>query len=49
VTETTSTEAPIMLRATITRAELRALKMLALEQNKTVQELLGEIVREKLA
>jgi hypothetical protein len=49
VTETPTTEAPIMLRADITRDELRALKMLALEQNKTTQALIAEILRERIA
>jgi hypothetical protein len=49
MTDTPTTEAPIMLRVDITRAELKALKMLALEQNKTTQALIGELVREKLA
>lgn len=39
---------PIMLRALITRGELRALKMVALSQGTTVQELVGELVREYL-
>jgi hypothetical protein len=49
MTETTSTEAPIMLRADITRAELKALKAKALEQDKTVQQLAAEFLRAGLA
>ena len=41
--------APIMLRADLTREEVKALKMLAVMEEKTVQALLGEIVRARLA
>jgi predicted HicB family RNase H-like nuclease len=45
----TQTEAPIMVRVDITRDELRALKMQALEQNKSLRAYLGDVLREKLA
>jgi hypothetical protein len=38
-----------MLRADITRAELKALKALALEQDVSVQQLLASMIRERLA
>jgi hypothetical protein len=38
-----------MLRVDLTRAELKALKQLALEQDTTVQKLAGSILRERLA
>jgi hypothetical protein len=38
-----------MLRADITRAELKALKAKALEQDKTVQQLAAEFLRAGLA
>jgi hypothetical protein len=40
---------PLMLRADITRAELKALKALALEQDVSVQQLLASMIRERLA
>jgi hypothetical protein len=47
VTETT--EAPIMVRVDITRDELKAIKRIALDENKSSQALLGELVRERIA
>jgi predicted HicB family RNase H-like nuclease len=44
----TQTEAPIMVRVDITRDELRALKMKALEQNKSLRAYLADVLREKL-
>jgi hypothetical protein len=41
--------APIMLRADITRAELKALKTLAVERDMTVQALVATILRKELA
>jgi hypothetical protein len=46
---TEQTAAPLMLRADITRAELKALKALALEQDTSVQALLASMIRERLA
>lgn len=37
-----------MLRVDITRAELKALKRLAVDEDKTVQSLVGEILRSRL-
>jgi hypothetical protein len=48
VTET-STEAPIMVRVNITRDELTKLKVIALQENKTTQELLAELARARIA
>jgi hypothetical protein len=48
VTET-STEAPIMVRVNITRDELVVVKKLALDANKTSQELLADIIRAHIA
>jgi hypothetical protein len=47
--ETVAEAAPLMLRVDITRDELKQLKRLALELDKTVQALAGEILRERLA
>jgi hypothetical protein len=49
VTDTPTTEAPIMLRATITRAELAALKIEAIREGVDVQDLLAALIRERLA
>lgn len=46
---TETTEAPIMVRVDITRDELKAIKRIALDENKTSQALLGELVRERIA
>ena len=40
--------APIMLRADITRAELKALKTLALQRDMSVQALVATILRKEL-
>jgi hypothetical protein len=48
MTEMPTTEAPIMLRADITRAELKNLKRRALEYDKTVQQFLAELIRKEL-
>jgi hypothetical protein len=45
----TQTEAPIMVRVDITRDELRALKMQALAENKSLRAYLGDVLREKLS
>lgn len=37
-----------MLRASITREELRALKMLALAEGTTVQDLLAKLIRQRI-
>ena len=44
-----TTEAPIMLRADITRAELADLKVLAIKSGMTTQQFLALLIREKLA
>jgi hypothetical protein len=49
VTETPTTEAPIMLRADITRAELADLKVLAIKAGMTTQEFLAMLIRERIA
>lgn len=41
-------ETPIMLRADITRAELAALKIEAIQAGLTVQQLLAALIRERL-
>jgi hypothetical protein len=46
---TETTEAPIMVRVAITRDELKAIKRIALDENKSSQALLGELVRERIA
>jgi hypothetical protein len=43
------TEAPIMLRADITRAELADLKVLAIKAGMTTQEFLAMLIRERIA
>jgi predicted DNA binding CopG/RHH family protein len=48
MTESSTTEAPIMLRADITRAELAALKIEAVRAGLTVQQLLATIIRERI-
>ena len=45
---TQTPEAPIMLRADITRAELADLKVLAIKAGLTTQQLLALIIRERL-
>jgi predicted DNA binding CopG/RHH family protein len=48
MTDTPTTEAPIMLRADITRDELAALKVRAIRAGMTTQQLLAKIIREHL-
>lgn len=48
MTDASTTEAPIMLRVDITRDELKQIKRIALDENKTSQALLGEWVRERI-
>jgi hypothetical protein len=49
MTDTPTTEAPIMLRADITRAELADLKVLAIKAGMTTQEFLAMLIRERIA
>jgi hypothetical protein len=48
MTEQPTTEAPIMLRADITKAELVMLKVAAINERKTVQAYLADLIREKI-
>ncbi len=45
---TTPTESPIMVRVDITRDELRALKVAALEANMSLRAYLAAILRERI-
>jgi hypothetical protein len=47
--EADSTAPPIVLRADITRAELRGLKAMAALSGLTVQQYLAHLIRERLA
>jgi hypothetical protein len=49
VTDSPTAEAPIMLRADITRAELADLKVLAIKAGMTTQEFLALLIRERIA
>lgn len=42
-------EPPIMVRASITRDELKQLRLLALANDQTVQAYVGDIIRERIA
>jgi ATP-dependent Clp protease adapter protein ClpS len=44
----TQTQPPIMLRASITQAEHKRLKVIALEADKTTQDLIAETLRKHL-
>lgn len=45
MSDTQTVDAPIMLRADVTREDVTKLRVLALQQNKTTQALLGDIIR----
>ena len=48
MTDTPTTEAPIMLRADITRAELADLKVMAIKAGLTTQQFLALLIRSRL-